>query len=95
MGVGGFFGATITAEDVTHGKPDPSVFLLAARKLAAPTYRCVVVEDAPAGIEGTRHAGMRCIGVGPRHASLPADLTVPSLAALEEDAFEWVVEAGS
>lgn len=91
LGIGSFFGAIITAEDVTHGKPDPSVFLLAARRVAAPIYRCVVVEDSPAGIEGARRAGMRCIGVGPRHASLAADLAAPNLAALPEDAFDWVL----
>lgn len=95
LGIGSYFAAMITAEDVTRGKPEPDVFLAAARALAAPVYRCVVVEDAAAGVEAAHRAGMRCIGVGPQHASLPADLCVPSLAALPEDAFEELLEIES
>lgn len=91
LGISPYFAAVVAAEDVARGKPEPDVFLAAARALAAPVYRCVVVEDAPAGVEAARRAGMRCIGVGPQHAALPADLTVPSLTALDEDAFEWVL----
>lgn len=93
LGIGHYFAAMITAEDVTRGKPEPDVFLAAARAVAVPVYRCVVVEDAPAGVEAARRAGMRCIGVGPHHADLPADLTTPSLAALPEDAFDQVLAA--
>ena len=92
LGIASVFVTVVTAEDVMRGKPDPEVFLVAARRLGAPVYRCVVVEDAPAGIEAARRAGMRCIGVGPHHASLRADLTAPSLAALDEDAFDRVLE---
>ncbi|NLE95657.1 MAG: HAD-IA family hydrolase [Dehalococcoidia bacterium] len=92
LGIGSIFATIVTAEDVMRGKPDPEVFLAAARRLGAPVYRCVVVEDAPVGIEAARLAGMRCIGVGPRYASLRADLTAPSLAALDEDAFDRMLE---
>ena len=92
LGIAGTFAAVVTAEDVARGKPDPEVFLTAARRLGAPVYRCVVVEDAPAGVEAARRAGMHCIGVGPQYASLPADLTAPTLFALEEDAFDRVLE---
>lgn len=92
LGISGVFATVVAAEDVNRGKPDPEVFLVAARRLATPVYRCVVVEDALAGIEAARRAGMRCIGVGPHYASLRADLTAPSLAALDEDAFDRVLE---
>ncbi len=92
LGIASVFATVVTAEDVVRGKPDPEVFLTAARWLRAPVYRCVVVEDAPAGIEAARRAGMRCIGVGPLYAGLRADLAAPSLAALEEDAFDRVLE---
>ena len=91
LGIGPYFAAMITAEDVTRGKPEPDVFLAAARAVGVPAYRCVVIEDSPAGVEAAHRARMRCIGVGPRHAELPADLTVPSLAALPEDAFDDVL----
>lgn len=62
LNVYGAFNAVITGRDVTRGKPDPQVFQLAAERLSAPPARCVVIEDAPAGIEAARRAGMRCVG---------------------------------
>ncbi len=82
------FDAIVSAEDVQRGKPDPQVFLLAAERVGVSPARCIVLEDAPAGIEGTRRAGMRSIGVLSTHASLRADLTVRTLDDLPEDAFE-------
>ena len=46
------FGAGIAAEDVTHGKPDPEVFLIAAGRLKAAPQQAIVVEDAPTGHRG-------------------------------------------
>ena len=88
LGLTEYFGAIVAAEDVQRGKPDPQVFLQAAQRLGAPTYCCVVVEDAAAGVEGARNAGMRSIGVGAKHAELGASLASPSLADLPEDVFE-------
>ena len=79
--------AIVSAEDVTIGKPDPQVFLEAAAKLAIPPARCIVVEDAAAGVEGARRGGMKCIGVT-RNGTLAADVVVRSLADLPPDAFE-------
>ena len=56
----------VAAEDVTIGKPDPQVFLTAASRLGVPPERCVVVEDAAAGVEGARRGGMKSIGVTKR-----------------------------
>ncbi len=86
IGLAGCFQAIVAAEDVTAGKPDPQVFLTAASRLGMPGSRCIVVEDAAAGIEAARRAGMRSIGVS-RGARLPADLAVRSLAELTEEAF--------
>jgi len=84
-----FFDAIVSADDVGRGKPDPLVFLTAAERLGLPPARCVVVEDAPAGVEGARRAGMASIGVlSSHHASLDADLVVESLETLAPDAFE-------
>lgn len=58
----------ITADDVTRGKPDPQAYLLAAQRLALAPAGCVVVEDAPAGIQAARAAGMRVIAVATTHA---------------------------
>jgi beta-phosphoglucomutase-like phosphatase (HAD superfamily) len=56
--------------------------------VGAPPARCVVVEDAPAGLEGARRGGMRAIGVRSSHANLQADIVVDTLAELPEDAFD-------
>jgi HAD superfamily hydrolase (TIGR01509 family) len=83
--------AIVSAEDVTIGKPDPQVFLRAAEKLGVPASRCVVVEDAAAGIEGARRAGMRSVGVT-KNGVLPADVFVRSLADLPPDAFDRLLD---
>lgn len=81
------FQASISAEDVHRGKPDPEVYLTAAARIGVPPERCIVVEDA-AGVEGARRAGMRSIGVSRYSKHLPADVVVQSLDLLEPDAFE-------
>ena len=57
------FAAMSTLEEVKHGKPDPEVFLVAARKLGLPASRCVVFEDAPQGVEAGLAAGARVVAV--------------------------------
>lgn len=88
LGLAESFDAVAGEEDAARGKPEPDIFLVAAEKLRVPPARCVVVEDAPAGVEAARRAGMRRVGVGVAHGPLEADLTVPSLAELPEDAFD-------
>jgi beta-phosphoglucomutase-like phosphatase (HAD superfamily) len=73
---------------VRRGKPDPEVYLAAASRVGASPDRCIVVEDAVAGIEGARSAGMRSIGVSQNGKHLPADIVVQSLDLLESDAFD-------
>jgi len=58
----------VTADDVKHGKPDPEAYLLAAAKLEVRPERCVVVEDAPAGVSAARAAGMRVVAVATTHS---------------------------
>ena len=92
LGVVDAFEAIVSAEDVTAGKPDPRVFLTAAERLGVPPERCVVVEDAAAGIEAARRAGMRTVGVS-RTERLTSDVFVESLADLPEDTFERLTGA--
>src|SRR5215469_3322043 len=88
LSMGNVFQGIVSAEDVHRGKPDPEVYLVAASKVGVPPERCVVVEDAVAGIEGARRACMRSIGVSHTGKDLPADLVVDSLELLEPDAFD-------
>jgi beta-phosphoglucomutase len=89
LGLEGFFDVTVSGEDVTKGKPDPEVFLVAAARVGVPPAHCIVVEDAAAGVEAARRAGMQSIGVG--DALGAADVTVSSLAELPPDAFDRLV----
>ncbi len=57
----------VAAEDVEHGKPSPEGYLLAAERLDVAPTGCVVIEDAPPGVEAARAAGMRTIGLASTH----------------------------
>ena len=71
----------VCAEDVVQGKPSPDPYLEAAARLGVTPSACVVIEDAPAGIEAARAAGMTVIGLTTTHpaAALPADACTGSL----------------
>ncbi|MEV0222708.1 HAD family hydrolase [Streptomyces sp. NPDC050704] len=74
----------ITADDITRGKPDPEPFLLAARELGVDPARCVVFEDAPAGLQAGRAAGMTTVALATTHeaAELDADVVLKDLSAV-------------
>ena len=69
MGVSDRVSTVVSADDVTRGKPDPQVFLMAADRLGLPPNRCVVIEDAPVGIEAAHRAGARSVAVTLHHAA--------------------------
>lgn len=89
LGAKRHFSAIVTGADVTRGKPDPQVFLLAAERLAVPPARCAVVEDAVPGVEAAETAGMTSIGLvstGRTHEQLAgADLVVDRLDELSSE----------
>lgn len=62
--IGHLFDAKVDGTMITHTKPDPEIFLLAAKKLGVVPANCVVFEDAEAGVEAALAAGMKCVGVG-------------------------------
>ncbi|MFI0506745.1 HAD family hydrolase [Streptomyces albogriseolus] len=74
----------IAADDITRGKPDPEPYLLAARTLGVAPADCVVFEDAPAGLQAGRAAGMTTVALATTHRAeeLAADLVVKDLSAL-------------
>jgi len=57
----------VTADDVTQGKPAPEPYLLGAARLGVAPARCLVIEDAPAGVQAGRGAGCRVLGIGATH----------------------------
>ena len=78
------FDADLSGTDVPRGKPDPALFLLAAQALRTPPAECVVIEDAPAGVQAARAGGMAALGIARLHdepllRTAQADLVVTSL----------------
>lgn len=63
LGLGNFFDTVADGTDITHSKPDPEVFLVAAKKLGVPPADCAVVEDAKAGIEAAKAGGMTALAL--------------------------------
>lgn len=99
LGCRSCFSAAVTGTDVTQGKPHPQVFLLAAQRLGLPPERCVVIEDAPAGIEAARRAGMPCVGFASRGHTLEelrrATLRVESLRELSPATIQTLVDGSA
>ena len=87
-GLAACFRATVSSEEVARGKPEPDVYLEAARRLGVPPEACAAVEDSHAGIRSAKAAGMRVVTIP--NASYPpddealglADAVVDSLNAL-------------
>jgi len=73
----GMFDAVVDGNSITEAKPNPEVFLKGAERLGISPENCVVFEDAIAGIEAARNAGMYCIGIGEPETLGMADLVIP------------------
>ncbi|MEX2225471.1 MAG: HAD family phosphatase [Dehalococcoidia bacterium] len=83
LGIGARFEALVAEEDASRGKPDPEGFLVASQRVEVAPSQCVVIEDAPAGLQAAKAAGMRAIGVTTTRPAADlgdADLVVESLA---------------
>jgi HAD superfamily hydrolase (TIGR01509 family) len=94
---GDAFSAIVTGADVTRGKPDPQVFVIAAERLGLPPRRCAVIEDSPPGIAAAKAAGALAIGLvstGHTPESLAAaDHRVDSLRELAPPRIlQWLAE---
>ena len=63
FGIIEYFDALTTGDEVEHSKPDPTIYLLAAKKLGVNPADCTVVEDAASGVKAAKAAGMQCIAV--------------------------------
>jgi beta-phosphoglucomutase len=83
LGLESIFAATVSRWEVPNGKPFPDIFLRAAEKLGIESDYCVVLEDAPAGVQAAHAAGMRCIALSstwPEEALSGADYVVRDLS---------------
>ena len=82
LGIRECFSTVVGGEDVTEGKPSPQVFLTASARIGIDPARCLVIEDAVAGVTAARRAGMFCLAVTNTHPAeglREADLVVNSL----------------
>jgi len=94
LGLKDFFASIVSAEDVSHGKPDPEVFLVAASRIDRPPAKCVVFEDALVGIEAAHRGGMKAVAVAstnPFEALKNADIVVHRLDELSIPQLEKLV----
>jgi beta-phosphoglucomutase-like phosphatase (HAD superfamily) len=74
---------TVGGDEGLPGKPDPAIFLEAARRMGVEPAQCIVFEDAPLGIEAARRAGMRAVGIASSHH--PDELSGPHVLAVVPD----------
>jgi beta-phosphoglucomutase len=85
VGIEKYLDAIVDGHEIENSKPDPEVFLLAASNVGVPPGHCIVVEDAVAGIEAARRAGMKALGIGPRERLPNADIVVSDLSQISID----------
>jgi len=64
LGIKSWFEVIVDGNMIKNSKPDPEIFLTAAKKLGVQPEECVVIEDAEAGVEAAKRAGMKCVGIG-------------------------------
>lgn len=98
LGIADLFTTVITGVDVTEGKPDPEIFLLAARRLGLPPSDCVVFEDSVAGVQAALRARCLCVGVSTTHNRLELEgmgvhYIIPNFRALSVDMLRQIYRA--
>ena len=81
-GLEGYFDTVADGSQITRSKPDPEVFLLAARKLNLCPSECIVVEDAVAGIQAAKAGGFFAVGIGDAANAPEVDYSISALAEL-------------
>jgi len=80
-----WFTAIVDGNDVSKAKPDPEVFLKAAKALNTDPENCVIIEDSKAGIEAAKNAGMKAVGIGDKKVLKQADVVLPDTRKLHPD----------
>lgn len=100
MGLGGFFGATVSSAEVERGKPSPDVYLEAVRRLGVDPARSFAVEDSSNGIRAAAAAGLAVIAVPTARYPLDADAAARALRVLGgrdevRDALAELIDGGT
>ncbi|MBU2975370.1 beta-phosphoglucomutase [Zobellia sp. B3R18] len=88
-----YFDAIVDGNDVTKAKPDPEVFLIAARKLGVAPEKCLVFEDAVAGIQAANNANMVSIGIGDAQVLSEANYNFNDFTEMSLDFLESLMSA--
>jgi beta-phosphoglucomutase len=93
-----YFRTIVTANDVTHGKPDPAIYYLSAAQMGIRPENIVVIEDSVSGIKAAKAAGMNCAGIADesRRALLTqagADTVIPNFIGLTLDRLEMLLSS--
>ncbi len=87
LGIAELFDYVVDANRISRSKPDPEIFLAAAKALDVSPGDCLGVEDAAAGIASIHAAGMAAVGIGHAHALSDADVVLPSVAEFDIGSF--------
>jgi beta-phosphoglucomutase len=95
IGLTSNFDAIADGNSIKNSKPDPEVFLLAADMMGVTPTVCAVIEDAQAGIDAAKAAGMKAVGIGSASTCLNADLKLKDLTNLDIDQLLEVNETRS
>ena len=88
------FEVIIDGSMIEHTKPDPEIFLLAAKRLGVDPSSCIVFEDAEAGVEAALAAGMKCVGIGSPERLGKAHLVLPTISEFTVDMLSRLETAG-
>lgn len=93
LGLKDSFDVVVDGNQVKRGKPDPELFLTAAQRLGIPPANCIGIEDALAGIQAIKAAGMLAAGIGPATRTQGADIVLASTEELTLSRLENLMEA--
>ena len=87
-----YFDAIVDGNDVTNAKPDPEVFIQAAKQLGIPNEQAIVFEDSVAGIQAANIAGMTSIGIGEESILKEAQYNFPDFVHIDTSFIEYIIK---
>jgi beta-phosphoglucomutase len=95
LGISNCFDAIVNGNDIVNSKPHPEIFEKAAQKVGINPSECVVFEDAKAGVQAAKAAGMKCVGIGKREELNRADMVIPGFEGISIEDILEVIEGGN